>query len=270
MKALWIPSAGYGERMRPYSYIRAKGMLPIREDGTTIVEQLIMQASLELDLDKIIVTCYYRPTDFEKLRRYPKVEIFQEEVQHGTACSYDILRLYYPDVDVWYLALGDIIVKDLKIWRRLEDYDNALVFTPLGQRSPSSCGVMYYQNYAQQFREKSAVVPEGFANANRWIGMAKWTPKTFNFEEDSPFLCTKSERNNIHGKSFASIFLERWSGNYVFFNPIMAGESIIHISNGGDYESYNGRTRQDQLERVYRDIIRSHGNGSRIESGATL
>jgi NDP-sugar pyrophosphorylase family protein len=263
--AVWVCAAGYGERLRPYTYVRAKACLPTAspgQPGQKIWQNIVNHFAFDLKPNAFVLTTYYRPDDFGDARAYGEmigipVVTFQTEVLHNTACDFDLLRIFFPGIKTWYLCLGDMVLsgEDLIFFR---DHFNAIA---VGKWFKDS-GTLFLNHGCQWFREK----PKEKFDAEfkyRWRGILKMTPEVFRKPLPEPFLCTKSDRHSLHGKSFQETFMEAIVGNYQYFEPLHFGEkSIIDVGERGKYEQFFGGTERAILERIRSD----RGSGSKASS----
>lgn len=266
---LWIPAAGVGERLRPYTYARAKAMLPISENYT-ISEKLRTQfLHCNIYPELTVVTTWYRPFDFQSVRTWSagihKTIDFNTEVLHNTACDFDMLRIYFPEVTTWYISLGDIVIQDMTFLTKVKNLHNSIVVTE-GVQDISKCGVIHETNGCMWFREKkSDNVTYLTTKQSRWRGILKFDLEHFKKPFPPPFLCSKRENHPYHGKSFQETYLEAMIGNYAIFDAIQVGEEdIISVGTREKYERYMGRSEQE----IMATILQDGNSGSRSSYGA--
>jgi NDP-sugar pyrophosphorylase family protein len=257
--AVWIPCAGLGERMRPYTYLRAKACLPINDITKIPIWQNILTHCafyFKPRPDAFILTIHYRPDDFKEILKNSDLNAitFQTEVIHGTACDFDLLRLYFPTVSTWFMALGDQVFRG-DCLKDFNAFDNAVL---VGDPDNKPSGIFHFKSGCQWFREKSEDTTQ-----YRWRGVLKMNTEKLRKPLPEPFLCTKSERHRLHGKSFQETFMEAIIGNYGWFEPISVEEQeIVSLGERWEYEKYIGRSQQGILE-----LLRPGAtNGNKISS----
>lgn len=250
-----VLAAGIGERMRPLTYTRSKGLLPVA--GRPILEY-VLKSLKKANVEDVELVVGYQGESIQELFGDGsdfgmKISYVEQPEQKGTAHA-----ISYTEKDDTFVVINGDVYCDaqslLNTIKRHQERDASATLGTYRVKNAASYGVIRAKNgKIQEIIEK----PEETYNQLINAGIYVFDPEIYKFIEETPF----SKRNEKEITTSIELLVEE--GKTVFANEL---SSWIHVGRPWDLLVANERALKKQ-ESVARGEIEP---GAHVDENVTI